>query len=30
MVRASIRSIAPRFTAARMLDDYVARMYRAG
>ncbi len=30
MVRASIRSIAPRFTAARMLDDYVARMYRPG
>ena len=30
MVRASIRSIAPRFTAARMLDDYVERMYRNG
>jgi starch phosphorylase len=30
MIRASIRSIAPRFTAARMLDDYVARMYRPG
>jgi starch phosphorylase len=30
MVKASIRSIAPRFTAARMLDDYVERMYRHG
>ncbi len=30
MVKASIRSIAPRFTAARMLDDYVGRMYRPG
>jgi starch phosphorylase len=27
-VKASIRSIAPMFTAARMLEDYVARMYR--
>ncbi|MDQ3850006.1 MAG: alpha-glucan family phosphorylase, partial [Actinomycetota bacterium] len=30
MVRASIRSIVPRFTAARMLEDYGARMYRSG
>ena len=29
-VKASIRTIAPRFTAARMLDDYVARVYRRG
>ncbi len=28
MVRASLRSIAPRFTAARMLDDYVEQIYR--
>ena len=28
MVRSSIRSIAPKFTAARMIDDYVTRMYR--
>ncbi|MBA3328063.1 MAG: alpha-glucan family phosphorylase, partial [Solirubrobacterales bacterium] len=28
MVKASVRSIAPRFTAARMLDDYVEGMYR--
>jgi hypothetical protein len=27
-MRASIRTIAPRFTAARMLGDYSARMYR--
>jgi starch phosphorylase len=27
MVRTSLRSIAPRFSAARMLEDYVARMY---
>ncbi len=30
MVRASIRSIAPRFTSARMLEDYVAGVYRPG
>ena len=28
MIKASIRSIAPGFTAARMLDDYVGQMYR--
>ena len=28
LVKASIRSIAPQFTAARMLADYSARMYR--
>lgn len=30
MVKASIGSIAPQFTAARMLQDYVALMYRRG
>jgi starch phosphorylase len=28
IIRASLRTIAPRFTAGRMLEDYVARMYR--
>jgi starch phosphorylase len=27
-VKASIRTVAPQFTCARMLDDYVSRMYR--
>jgi starch phosphorylase len=30
MVRRSLRSIAPRYSAARMLDEYVERMYSAG
>ena len=30
MVRASLKSVAPGFTAARMLADYGARVYRAG
>jgi starch phosphorylase len=30
MVKAAIRTCAPRFTAARMLDEYVERIYGAG
>jgi starch phosphorylase len=30
MVKAALRTCAPRFTAARMLDEYVARIYGAG
>jgi hypothetical protein len=28
LIRASLRSLAPAFSAARMLDDYVELMYR--
>ena len=29
-MKASIRTVAPRFCATRMLDDYVRNVYRTG